>query len=56
MENKVCFLCGKKEGSGIILKGEKICSNCECELTNISVVNPKYHYFKEKVKNILFKK
>ncbi|NFG23814.1 CsfB protein [Clostridium botulinum] len=55
MENKVCFLCGKKEGSGIILKGEKICSNCEFELTNISVVNPKYHYFKEKVKNILFK-
>ncbi|NFL84884.1 CsfB protein, partial [Clostridium botulinum] len=24
MENKVCFLCGKHEGSAIILKGEKI--------------------------------
>ena len=56
MENKVCFLCGKKEGSGIILKGEKICFNCECEIINNSVINPKYHYFKDKIKGILFKK
>lgn len=55
MENKVCFLCGKKEGSGIILKGEKICSKCECELINISVLNPKYDDLKNKVKEILFK-
>ncbi|AOR22362.1 sigma factor G inhibitor Gin [Clostridium taeniosporum] len=56
MNNKVCFLCGKKEGSGIILKGKKICSHCECELTNISIVNPKYNYFKDKLKDTLFKR
>lgn len=56
MINKKCFVCSKSEENGIILNGEKICSKCENEIIDLSVINPKYNYYKDKIKTILFKK
>ncbi|SFC80170.1 sigma factor G inhibitor Gin [Clostridium uliginosum] len=55
MINRECFLCSKTKHNGIILNGEKICKTCEEEIVNLTNNNPKYDYYREKIKTILFK-
>ncbi|MBW6410338.1 sigma factor G inhibitor Gin [Clostridium sp. YB-6] len=56
MMNKKCFVCSKFDDNGIILNGKKICNRCENEIINLSIINPEYNYYKNKIKAILFKK
>lgn len=53
--NKVCKICGQPIRNGIKLKKEFICDKCEKEIVNLDIDSEKYLFYKNKIKQILFR-
>lgn len=52
--NKPCFICGGHNYDGIIVNGERICTECEERIVNTTIMDSNYDIYKDDIKKILF--
>lgn len=51
-----CIVCGKIIGSGINIKGNKICLECEEKIINCDTTNEEYDVYLNKIKKNIVEK
>ncbi|CAM2903540.1 sigma factor G inhibitor Gin [Hathewaya histolytica] len=50
MKKKSCIICRKPLNDGIMIKGRRICSDCEARLIKEDINTDFYEYFKDRIK------
>ncbi|HJV45216.1 MAG TPA: sigma factor G inhibitor Gin [Bacillota bacterium] len=50
--DKICIVCGNKREEGITIWNSFICHTCEQEMVRTDVMDEKYSFFVEKMRNI----
>ncbi len=50
-----CVICGKqaKAACGLVIQGKHICDECEHEIVYTTVLDRKYDFYKNKLKEVL---
>ncbi|MGL5243941.1 MAG: sigma factor G inhibitor Gin [Sarcina sp.] len=55
MNKTVCIICGK-EGYGIMIRGNLICTGCEEKVIGCDMDSEFYQFYKNKLKEEVYKK
>lgn len=55
MEKKSCIICRKPLNDGIMIKGRRICYECEKRLIKEDVNTDFYEYFKDRIKRSIIR-
>lgn len=50
MEKNTCIICKKPLNDGIMIKGRRICCECELKMIRAQIDTDFYEYFKEKIR------
>lgn len=56
LKESTCIICGKQQQEGIMIYSTFLCMACETEIVKTDVMDAKYPYFIDRMKQIWFKR